>query len=69
MASIKMVVGALALVGVWLGVAAVCFTSIATVPANLVAIDHGRSPPRAPAPVVPEAPATSVAQASVAASP
>jgi hypothetical protein len=64
-----MMVVALALVGVWMGVAAVCFTSIATVPANLVAIDHGRSPRTPAAPVVPEAPATAVAQASAAASP
>jgi hypothetical protein len=63
MASMKMLLIAGALTSAWAGVAAVCFASIATVPANLVAIDHGRVAPAPKAPLAPQAPVMSVAQA------
>ena len=65
MSSYKMLYVASALVLGWVGVAAVCFSSIATVPGNLAIISHQRTAP-APAPQL-QAPAMSVASGEKAA--
>jgi hypothetical protein len=63
MATYKMVFVAAALTLGWMGVAAVTFSSIATVPQSLATISH-QKPARAPeAPKAAEAPPTSIAAA------
>jgi uncharacterized membrane protein YccF (DUF307 family) len=55
MASMKMLLAAAVLTLAWIGVAAVCFASIATVPASLATISHQRPAAVPAAPVLPSA--------------
>jgi hypothetical protein len=61
MASMKMLFVAAVLTLAWMGVAAVCFASISTVPQNLALISHQKPAQPTPVPAAPVEPSPSVA--------
>lgn len=61
MGTYKMLYVAAALVVGWMGVAAICFANLATVPGNLAVISHQKPAKAVPVPPVPADPPVSVA--------